>query len=226
MLIEDVDDDRPDACFSVVFRDCRQISLYENRRVAQGFEGWATVLCTHSAHYGRWYWEVDVIEAPDDTALRVGAGIRYCRYDMPLGYNDFSYALQSHKVFHKAKHQDVGAELVPGTTVGVFLQLPCPDFIEKDPSLDLARAPFAANGTVGDPDKPPKAVRHSQPSRLDFSVNGVLCAAVEGLTQGTYHPGVSLFGKAKVLLRTEPPFKFGLGVDAFQPVCAMRQGIC
>ena len=90
MLIEDVDDDRPDACFSVVFRDCRQISLYENRTVAQGFQGWATVLCTHSTHYGRWYWEVDVIEAPAETALRVGAAIRYCRYDMPLGYNDFS----------------------------------------------------------------------------------------------------------------------------------------
>lgn len=47
--------------FSVRYKD-PSIELSENRLIAIGYKGWSTVLLTHGASSGTWYFEITVLE--------------------------------------------------------------------------------------------------------------------------------------------------------------------
>jgi Set1/Ash2 histone methyltransferase complex subunit ASH2 len=205
-------DSLPQVCLSVRFRD-KRVKLSDDRFGATGDRGYTTVLATHPATRGKWYYEVtfeptDPSAVHADSHIRLGWSTRRTRYDMPIGSDIFSYAirdLDGAKIVQGCRfdYSKVGG-FKQGDVIGCLLTLP--DEGNSSVVIDY-EDPTWLPGLLCDPQYPP-GPGILQGSQIEWFVNGKrLGVAFIDLVEGAYYPAVSLFMKAKATMNFGPSFK-------------------
>ncbi|KAF7457482.1 putative SPRY domain [Cryptosporidium felis] len=226
--------------FSVRYRD-RSVELSEDRLTASGYKGWSTVLLTHGASSGVWYFEVTILEPEiissfaghskyldlrQKPGIRVGWSCRYSRLDIPVGSSGFGYSLATNtlKVFNNGQETPLEESsndktaILPGDVVGCLIRLSGVPYELEDPRKYPHLHPFLELGLLCNPEEPPKATIDPD-SSIEFFVNGKkLCTGFSGIPSGFYHPAVSLYMGSKVKLNTGPEFRFYPPGCEFKPI--------
>ncbi|XP_053993637.1 set1/Ash2 histone methyltransferase complex subunit ASH2-like [Hylaeus volcanicus] len=235
------------------------VKLSDNDLTSTGFKGWATVLLTHGATLGCWYFETTVCS--DDTYwqssssnlvdsfcgwntsllktqphVRVGWSSRYARFDEPIGTNQFGVSLRDvdgsvcfNK--HRLSYADIPIESKSVIGCGLILG-PC-DIRLPDPRLKPELHPFLENGLLCDPLHPPQPSTHSL-AKIQYSINGkeFKCLPLD-LPAVMYHPGISLYMKAKCQINIGPEFVYPVpnlasdiqkitGFDSYRAACYLE----
>ncbi|KAJ1604432.1 hypothetical protein OJ253_3679 [Cryptosporidium canis] len=172
--------------FSVRYRD-PSIELSEDRLTAVGFKGWSTVMLTHGASSGSWYFEVTVLEPKvvskflghssfldlrQDPSIRVGWSCRYNRLDVPVGSTSFGYSLSTKtcSIFSQGRSQKSPPEqrevmqISPGDVIGCSIRLSGVPFELEDPRDRPHLHPYLELGLLCNPDILPNAV--NDPGKL------------------------------------------------------------
>ncbi|KAF4672184.1 protein transport protein S31 [Perkinsus olseni] len=196
----------------------RKIHVSENRLGATGDQGYSTVLATHGASRGSWYYELTYLgegsrhasTARMEAHIRVGWSTRMTRYDMPIGSDCFSYAMRdidACKIVVARRIPYGRRRIFPGDTIGCHL------FIRDAPKTALRaddgrpESSLWLPGLLCDPEDPPVPVI-SEGSAISYSLNGEsLGVAFHGVVEGEYFPAVSLYGGATVEANFGPAFK-------------------
>jgi Set1/Ash2 histone methyltransferase complex subunit ASH2 len=178
----------------------RRIKLAEDRLVASGDRGYASVLATHGARNGRWYFEVSV--EGEEGNFRVGWSSRKTRFDFPIGSDIFSFAL-SHcgaRVVQAYRAPYSPCRIKSGDILGCLIDLANSSYVET------SEHPIW-NGLVCDPEHPSEDIAQIQESEISFFLNGEsLGVAFQRIPVGEYYPAASLFGRAKVRFNFGPTF--------------------
>ncbi|KAF4733370.1 Set1/Ash2 histone methyltransferase complex subunit ASH2, partial [Perkinsus olseni] len=185
----------------------RKIHVSENRLGATGDQGYSTVLATHGASSGSWYYELTYLgegsrhtsTARMEAHIRVGWSTRMTRYDMPIGSDCFSYAMRdidACKIVVARRIPYGRRRIFPGDTIGCHL------FIRDAPKTALRaddgrpESSLWLPGLLCDPEDPPVPVI-SEGSAISYSLNGEsLGVAFHDVVEGEYFPAVSLYGGA------------------------------
>ena len=225
-VAEKLTDSLPTVCLSVRFKD-KRIKLGDDRLVATGDRGYTTVLATHPAMTGRWYYEV-IFEPSEcnDAHIRVGWSTRRTRYDMPVGSDIFSYSMRDSdaaKIVQGSRFDYGNLSIKPGDVIGCLLTLP---EAENSAIIDY-EDPTWLPGLLCDPQYPPTPAILGE-SEIEWSVNGKrLGRAFVNIVEGAYYPAVSLFMKAKVRVNFGPSFAFPCSgfraiAELFDPLSHMR----
>ena len=194
------------ACLSVCFRD-KRVKLTDDRFSATGHRGYTTVLGTHAATRGKWYFEVTVVDLNNKEGhVRLGWSTRRSRYDMPIGSDIFSFAIRDEcgeKVVQGCRFRYADVSVKEGDIVGCYLTLP--DDGMNNVSIDY-EDPTWTPGLLCDPQYPP--IPSILPnSEIEWSINGQRFGkAFTNLVEGAYYPAISLFMKAKVDANFGPSF--------------------
>ncbi|KAJ1605812.1 hypothetical protein OIY81_3372 [Cryptosporidium canis] len=180
--------------FSVRYRD-PSIELSEDRLTAVGFKGWSTVLLTHGASSGSWYFEVTVLEPrvvskflghSSFLDLRQDPSIRYNRLDVPVGSTSFGYSLSTKtcSIFSQGRSQksppEQGEEVMqirPGDVIGCSIRLSGAPFELEDPRSRPHLHPYLELGLLCNPDILPNAV--SDPGKLTGHLAAAGASALE-----------------------------------------------
>ncbi|KAF4663761.1 Set1/Ash2 histone methyltransferase complex subunit ASH2 [Perkinsus chesapeaki] len=219
MVINNPDRDCQEMSWSLRYVD-RKIQVSNNRLVATGDQGYSTVLATHGASSGSWYYELTFVGASAGSRhgpsarmephIRIGWSTRMTRYDMPLGSDCFSFAMRDidgSKIVVARRIPYGRRRILPGDTIGCHL------YIRDAPKAPLRcddgrpESSLWLTGLLCDPEDPP-IPSISEGSSISYSVNGdSLGVAFEDVVEGEYFPAVSLYGGAVVEANFGPAFK-------------------
>ncbi|KAH8584731.1 SPRY domain-containing [Cryptosporidium sp. chipmunk genotype I] len=215
--------------FSVRYKD-PSIELSEDRLTAVGYKGWSTVLLTHGASSGTWYFEIKVLEPKviskflghskflnlkQDPSIRVGWSCRYNRLDIPVGTSSFGYSFntKTYSIFSNSRDQKIpeaekNTQISPGDVIGCLIRLSGLPYELEDPRNCPHLHPYLELGLLCNPEVLPKVI--SDPNSLiEFYVNGKkLSASFTNIASGFYHPTVSLYMGSSVKINTGPNFAF------------------
>ncbi|KAL8434568.1 hypothetical protein Efla_000084 [Eimeria flavescens] len=164
---------------------------------------------------------------------RVGWACRYQSFDLPIGCNAFSYALSDFggcSLLHAARRKELPLHqqkcITAGDVIGCFICLPEPKEWPPDPREDSKLFEYLQAGILCRPENPPTP-RSSSPdeSFVDFSLNGQKLPRVfAGLSEGAYHPSISLYMGACIRFNPGPIFKFPPPEgDGFVGACCMQR---
>ena len=219
-------DSLPTVCLSVRFKD-KRVKLSDDRLAAIGDRGYTTVLATHAATKGKWYYEIHVDQSESNEGhVRVGWSTRRTRYDMPVGCDIFSYAIRDSdcaKIVQGCRYDYGNVSVKPGDVIGCLLTLPDSD---NQVVVDY-EDPTWLPGLLCDPQYPPTP-GILEGSSIEWSVNGTSFGdAFVNLVEGAYYPAVSLFMKAKFRVNFGPSFTFPRSgfravAELFEPESHMR----
>ncbi|OII74518.1 uncharacterized protein cubi_00071 [Cryptosporidium ubiquitum] len=215
--------------FSVRYKD-PSIELSEDRLTAIGYKGWSTVLLTHGASSGTWYFEIKVLEPrviskflghskflnlKQDPSIRVGWSCRYNRLDVPVGTSSFGYSFSTKtcSIFYNSRSQHISemeniTQVTTGDVIGCLIKLSGIPYDLEDPRNSPHLHPYLELGLLCNPEKLPKVIRDPD-SLIEFFVNGKkVSASFSNIASGFYHPTVSLYMGASVQINTGPNFTF------------------
>jgi Set1/Ash2 histone methyltransferase complex subunit ASH2 len=214
-------DSLPQVCLSVRFKD-KRIKLADDRLSAIGDRGYTTILATHGALRGKWYYEVTFENPTEPEALeahvRLGWATRRTRYDMPIGCDIFSYGIRDidgAKIVQGCLFE-YGKSFKAGDVVGCLLSLS--DEGNNAAAIDY-EDPVWLPGLLCDPQYPPTPSQLIG-STISWSINGqVLGAAFTDVVDGPYYPAMSLFMKARIKANFGP--QFVNQPEGFKAVCEL-----
>ncbi|KAH7698802.1 SPRY domain-containing protein, partial [Aphelenchoides avenae] len=201
-----------------------QLRVADDQLTVTGFEGYSVARATHSVAHGKWYFEVEFLHQPKESAMRIGWGQALAVVQACLGYTKFSYSWRSLKgtAFHEAKghHYDDGG-YGQGDTLGCLIDLPAlgehdaeqftfSDFLPPS-CKDMTLVKFKNNYFYEEIEDVQKAARLAKPlhgSRIEFFKNGASCGtAFSDIFAGFYFPAVSIYQDATVRCNFGPKFK-------------------
>lgn len=160
-----------------------QLHLSQDQLTVFGSEGgYRMVRATHGVHRGSYYWEVEILESPDnDNAhVRIGWSTRQGELQGPVGFDKFSFGYRDiggSKVHNSQRADNYGAPYAAGDIVGCFIHL-------DDPSNQKA-------------------------NKMSFYKNGVdqgVAYSGNDVPSGVYFPAVSLYMKAILRVNYGPSF--------------------
>jgi Set1/Ash2 histone methyltransferase complex subunit ASH2 len=57
-----------------------------------GEKGYSMIRASHGVSHGTWYFEVNIKEMPNGSALRIGWAQKLANLQAPCGYDKFSYS--------------------------------------------------------------------------------------------------------------------------------------
>ncbi|KAL5370312.1 hypothetical protein CPHLJ_1g740 [Cryptosporidium parvum] len=215
--------------FSVRYKD-PSIELSDDRLTAVGYKGWSTVLLTHGASSGVWYFEITVLEPrviskflghskflnlKQDPSIRVGWSCRYNRLDTPVGTSTFGYSFntKTYSIFSNAKAQEIHesekiTQINPGDVIGCLIKLSGVPYELEDPRNCPHLHPYLELGLLCNPEVLPKVINDPN-SLIEFYINGKkLSANFTNIPSGFYHPTVSLYMGSSVKINIGPNFAF------------------
>uniref|UniRef100_A0A914Y6U6 B30.2/SPRY domain-containing protein n=1 Tax=Panagrolaimus superbus TaxID=310955 RepID=A0A914Y6U6_9BILA len=200
-----------------------QMKMHEDRLTVTGEAGYCVARATHSVMYGKWYYEVEILEQPDGSHSRIGWGQAYAHLQACLGYSKFSYSWRSLKgtKFHDAfgKTYCKGG-YGKGDILGCLIELP-----DRDDFSDLTKAcrlpPTKKNTALlnfkghiffEEKEEIEEALKDLHPvpgSKITFFKNGKCCGtAFEDLYEGAYYPAISIYLDASLKCNFGPSFKY------------------
>ncbi|CDR97964.1 hypothetical protein BBBOND_0404510 [Babesia bigemina] len=215
---------------SLRYKD-RNIRVLDDRLTAVGYKGWASVFSSHCARKGKWYYEVRILDGCDTINFigsdgeitipvqghvrqvrhtLVGFACRYQKFQVPIGYNNFGYALSDvdGTVVNDGSKSPYAKPFGPGDVIGCYLSLGEPSGVIQDPRKDLKLLEHLQAGILCDPRDPP-AMELNAGSYVGFSINGEKFGEC-GLKvwDGYYHPAAALYMGATVKFNFGPDFDF------------------
>ncbi|KAF2879201.1 hypothetical protein ILUMI_26956 [Ignelater luminosus] len=201
-----------------------QLKISEDRLAVTGEKGYCMVRATHWVNRGAWYWEANIEEMPEGSAVRLGWGQDYANLQAPLGYDKFGYSWRSKKGtrFHESagKHYSLGYG--EGDTLGFLIVLPEGRHTKLIPNTykDRPLVKFKSHLYYEDKDNVSECLKNlkvSPGSKIIFFKNGV-CQGVAftDIYGGCYYPALSLHKSATVSVNFGPNFKYLPTEDAYQ----------
>jgi Set1/Ash2 histone methyltransferase complex subunit ASH2 len=110
----------------------QQLHLSHDQLTVFGSEGgYRMVRATHGVHRGSYYWEVEILESPDnDNAhVRIGWSTRQGELQGPVGFDKFSFGYRDiggSKLHNSVRVDHYGAPYAAGDIVGCFIHLDDP----------------------------------------------------------------------------------------------------
>ncbi|GBE62545.1 spry domain containing protein, putative [Babesia ovata] len=144
------------------------------------------------------------------SARRVGFACRYQKFQVPIGYNNFGYALSDvdGTVVNGGSKKPYAKPFGPGDVIGCYLSLGEPTGVIPDPRKDLKLLEHLQTGILCDPRDPP-AMELNAGSYVEFSINGEKFGKCElKVWDGYYHPAAALYMGATVKFNFGPDFDF------------------
>ncbi|KAI9291679.1 hypothetical protein K502DRAFT_344487 [Neoconidiobolus thromboides FSU 785] len=90
-------------------------------------------LANYGISEGTYYFEVRILDLPEDSNIRLGIAQVSTPKDVPLGYDGFSYSYRANPgtLFHRSRPFDVNKGYCEGDVVGVLIHLPQLNEIER-----------------------------------------------------------------------------------------------
>ena len=205
--------------------------------------GYRTARARHGSHIGAWYYEITVHHLGETGAVRVGWQKPEGELQAPVGYDHHGVAYNSAKG-HKYRaalrlpYQDPDLGYGEGDTVGCLLYLP-------DAGQAPRRPQIAAYGSIPvlitNPNAERKNHHHTMTedhphgitatapmglvpgSFVAYTLNGKsLGVAHVGLSEGLWHPAVSLFTKPLITTTERGPEGDGYDLDLTNPTTCTR----
>jgi Set1/Ash2 histone methyltransferase complex subunit ASH2 len=215
-------------CLSMRYKDKRIRILGDDRLQAELVSpgGYASILGTHGAVQGNWYFEmtVDLSKDPVKNSIRVGWSTRRSRFDFPIGSDIFSYAMRTsdgQKIVQGMRYEYFIREgskfpVKSGDMIGCYLEIPG----NSNPSQPDYEDPLWTPGLLCDVEDPPEP-DILPGSRIGYSLNGEFLGwAFHDVVAGVYYPAVSLYGnKTKISANFEAVP--GEGVTGYQPISGL-----
>uniref|UniRef100_A0A7E4W6F1 B30.2/SPRY domain-containing protein n=1 Tax=Panagrellus redivivus TaxID=6233 RepID=A0A7E4W6F1_PANRE len=209
-----------------------QLEVSDDRLTVTGKDGYAVARATHFILYGKWYYEVELLDQPEGSHTRIGWCQQLASLQACLGYNQFSYSWRSKKGtrFHNAIGRTYSKEdYRVGDVLGCLIELPERDHFKgnvKGSRLPPTRKDKTLLNYKGriffeEKEERKEEVRVvPQPgARITFFKNGVSCGtAFEDINSGAYYPAVSLFHSATAKFNFGPDFKYPAPPGA-RPIC-------
>ncbi|XP_013078808.1 set1/Ash2 histone methyltransferase complex subunit ASH2-like isoform X1 [Biomphalaria glabrata] len=208
-----------------------QLKVSEDRYSVTGDKGYSMIRASHGISQGSWYFEVTVVEMPNDSASRIGWSLSLGNLQAPCGYDKFSYSWRSRKgtAFHQSRgHHYHDGGYGEGDVLGFYISLPKPD----DPELVLPQTykdrplvKFKSHLYFEDKDnvsETEKTLKPAKGSKMIMYKNGQSAGvAFSDVFEGLYYPALSLFKNASVTANFGPKFKYppkGLDYKAISEV--------
>lgn len=209
------------------------LTVSEDRLGFSNLGGFRSVRASRGVYTGTWYFEVEIRHLGPTGHCRVGMGTRKMELEGPFGYDEHGYGFRDvdgSKV-HKGLREDYGCPFKEGDVVGVLIHLPPGGRPIEPVDPDIVR--YKGGFYYVEAQEP--VPQPLSGSFLEYSVNGVpLGPAYEGLLEGTYYPGASLYTltgeqsePAEAVFNFGPNFKGTPPQDALphppRPFCEVEQ---
>lgn len=178
------------------------LQLNENRLTVTGMKGYSMIRSSNYVSYGTWYYEVKILNQPDNSCSRIGWSTSLGNLRAPCGYDHFGYSWRAKKgtVFHCSRglHYD-GRGYRPHDVIGILIHLPCDDVTMKLPK-DYRHLPLIKYRNFlyfEEHESPESEVRELIPlkgSHIVFYTNGECNGvAFSDVYRGRYHAAISLY---------------------------------
>ena len=182
------------------------------------------VRANYGVSRGNWFFEANVEDMPEGSAVRLGWAQELANIQTPLGYDRFGYSFRSRKgtKFHdsRGKHYSESG-FGSGDTVGFLISLPAPQTLPQT-YKDKPLVKFKSFLYFEEKDEIQKTLKTLRPlfgSKINFYKNGQsLGTAFQDIYSGTYFPSASLYKGASVSFNFGPNFKFPPKEEEFKPV--------
>ena len=191
-----------------------QLKLADNRLTVSGEKGYCLIKGSHSAYKGCYYYEVEVVSMPNNSACRIGWCQEFANNQAPLGYDSFGYSYRSRKGtrFHKSVGKSYGQGFTSGDTVGVMIELPgnqlvLPECYKERPLIKFKN--FLYYETKRNAKEQESKMKTLDGSKVTFFKNGQCqSTAFENIFRGHYFPAASLYKNCSITFNFGPTFKY------------------
>jgi Set1/Ash2 histone methyltransferase complex subunit ASH2 len=201
-----------------------QLKVSDDRLSVTGERGYCMARATHAAHLGTYYYEVNITDMPEGSAVRLGWSQELANLQGPCGYDKFAYSWRSRKgtAFHDSKgHHFADTGYKQGDTVGFLITLP--EDKEKPEGINSVHylppthkerplVKFKSYLYFEEKDDLPKSSKELRPlpgSEMVCYKNGTrIGTAFKDFYAGAYYPAASFYKNVTVTFNFGPNFKF------------------